>query len=205
MSYYTRISGDVWIPPENIKAACRALEKNEEWDEGNKIPKSRAGLIKALNSMFEEDAENFTFTAKVEGKGILIAPDDETSRDLNEISWVFDALAPFVLPCPSCNKGVSKEAILWFTGEDEDYWRWRFSNGKVIEEGSDIVYGDDIKSPEAIRAVVDLVYPDGRPASSLTGVNYEELVQRIENVIRDNGFGPQAGKTELERLADVTQ
>ena len=75
-------------------------------------------------------------------------------------------------------------------------------------------YGNDVRAPNILNAIIKVIYPDGKPVSASEDcaggciVSPEHsaclsLIEEIENLIREGGFGPQVGKNELERLADV--
>jgi len=106
------------------------------------------------------------------------------------------------------------DSCIEFHGEDDNRWRWEITNGKFDEVQSDVIFGNDINAPEVVEKLIKLIYytedprrhQPGQPITSFfdfNDPNYEKIVDKIEGILRESGFGPQAGKTELERLADV--
>lgn len=80
----------------------------------------------------------------------------------------------------------------------------RFPGGKFENVYGTVVYGIDAKAPDVIDEIVKLLYLDGKPITSeLHGSDASGTLDAIENLIREAGFGPQAGLTELERMAAV--
>lgn len=123
---------------------------------------------------------------------------DEHIRHVEERQWLFEAVAPYAEP----------DSHIHFEGEDRYRWTWEVENGKFVENGSEVVYGKNVNAPACVEKLVDVIYPehmDGKPVTAFfdSADDYIGVVRLIENIIREAGFGPQAGKTELERLADV--
>ena len=121
----------------------------------------------------------------------FIAPEDRF-RNEEEDMWLFKAAAPFCTP----------ESSIHFEGEDGCQWRWDVVNGAFEEVQGDTVFGQDIEAPAILEKIVELLYRDGKPLC-LEGSDAIGTLDAIENLVREGGFGPQAGLSELDRLADV--
>lgn len=119
---------------------------------------------------------------------------DDTIRHEEYDEWLFSAAAPF------CDDGD-----IFFKGEDGYEWGWEIKDGVLSEVQSETVWGADTQAPAVVQKIVETLYPDGKSvvAQSLPAYEWEQLVTKIEAIVRENGFGPQAGMNELERMADV--
>lgn len=143
------------------------------------------------------------FEETEDGHLVLHFGDDSTRHEEYD-KWLFEAAAPFCDPADE----------IQFKGEDGYQWAWRIEGGKLIEVCSGTVWGKDIEAPEVLQKIIELVYPGGKPASSLPDYDAGQimdsghsaclsLIEAIESLLREHGFGPQAGMNELERMADV--
>ena len=124
---------------------------------------------------------------------------DDGCRQVDNDQWIFAAMAPHM------------DGSISFNGEDGHEWRWDFVGGKLEEIQSGRVFGVDMEAPSVIQKIVSLIYPehlDGRPITThwdYADPEYEALMIKIEELLRGNGFGPQAGKSELDRLAEAAE
>lgn len=114
-------------------------------------------------------------------------------RNVEEDEWLFKAVAPHV--------DASTSAI-YFEGEDGYKWKWEVENGEFVEQEGKTVYGLEARAPEVLDKIIEVIYPDGKFDPDWGGDMLGALTL-IERAIRLNGFGPQAGMTELDRLASV--
>jgi len=129
---------------------------------------------------------------------------DDSFRHQGDDEELWEAAAPF------CAEGGSVE----FTGEDNHRWAWTVLRGKLAVLDSETFFGNDTNAPATIGKLVEMLYPDGKPASTLPEYDAGHimdkghsrclsLLESIETLLREGGFGPQAGMNELERMADV--
>lgn len=199
MGYDIWANGEFQIEVDKKDAAIAAIRKAIDENPNAKqvtykVKADPNDPISALDLYFQagviEEAEDGT---------LMLHFGDDCIRHEEYDLWLFQAAAPFCDPASE----------IFFKGEDGYEWSWDIEDGKVVEVGSDTVWGDDIKAPAAIQKIVEIVYHDGKPLSSLPGdpvtraAALELAIANIETVLRDNNFGPQAGMSELERLADV--
>lgn len=127
-----------------------------------------------------------------ENNNLSFSPPDDSFRHEEWDQWLFEVIAPF------CNPSSRIE----FQGEDQAKWAWAIERGQFAEHSGETVFGPDIKAPDVIEKIVSIIYPDGKLDTDYGGDMLGAL-HLIENALREGGFGPQAGMTELERLADV--
>ncbi|MGE3483518.1 MAG: hypothetical protein AB7L09_02180 [Nitrospira sp.] len=132
--------------------------------------------------------------------------DGDYIRHENWDWWLFDAIAKY----------AEKGSAIDFRGEDGHQWRWEITNGVLEEVVSGLVWGNDLRAPEVIEKVIALIYPSGQRCTLDPDLEFEsaedgldsygkleDILNRVADVLREGGFGPEAGKTELERMADV--
>jgi hypothetical protein len=135
---------------------------------------------------------------------LSIEASGDPARDPDDEIWFFDAIAPFCEP----------NSLIEFRGEDDFRWRWEIVNSKFEEVGSEVIFGNDVNAPGVVEKIIKSIYHSGdtrqdKPGQPITAFfdsndpKYEDVVEKIESILRESGFGPQAGKTELERLAEV--
>ena len=108
--------------------------------------------------------------------------------------WIFVALEDLIDDGEFCFSG------------DGYQWKWVVEGGVLSESSGETVYDHDEKAVPTIEKIVTLVYPDGlegKPITSMPDADLEWVVGMIENLLRESGYGPQAGKNELDRLAEV--
>lgn len=211
MGYDCWANGEWVIPKENYKEARDSLltelaakygfESVKEWleSEGGKQDPRRLGpkkLVTWLGKHIQDDMDIFFLSES--GGALVINPPDGEFRNPDESFWLFDALAHFADP---------EKSQFDCSGEDGAQWRYiiRTDRGGWTEEYAEPVWGKDADSPGVLHKIIDLLYTDKKPASAqgLSKDEMCELLGRIEDAVREGGFGPQAGMNELERLAEV--
>jgi len=131
--------------------------------------------------------------------GLVFGVDDCTRRE-DEDQWVFKALAP-----------AFDNGELYMSADDYK-WMWVIENGEFREVNAETVYDHDENAVPTIEKLVALIYPAALGGRPITAVPPEERLPEsddsdalflIENLLRMNGYGPQAGMSELDRLAEV--
>jgi len=195
------INGELTIPADKVMEAGTLLlkalvEKKVDLHEHDdpddpdtfETPKKVASLIEAHLGRFKVELDDV---------GNIIFYQHDSVRHEDEDWWIFEALAP-----------VIGDGEFYMQGDDSR-WRWVVENGALSEDFGETLYGQDVEAVTLAQKIIDIVYPPhlgGRPVTAVYDVadgEYEAIVEKIENTIRESGFGPQAGKTELDRLAEV--
>lgn len=201
MGYDIWAGGEFEVPADKVSSAVKPLLQAAADKQGYPDIVSLAKEEQPNNSPFSEPwdflddmLENATLELCEDGCLNLTFTDD-SFRHEDYDQWLFEAIAPF------CNPECSIE----FNGEDGYKWMWEIQNGKIVEVGSETMFGLDTEAPGLVNKIIDLVYEGGLPVTSgdLSKAELEDILDKIETIIRETGFGPQAGKSELERLADV--
>jgi hypothetical protein len=213
MGYDVRIEGQLTIPADKVEAAARALFAKAielgKWDwsddhtdkEGNRWgPAYDQDALK--NGINESLSDGCFYFWPVDDGSMIIEPSEDYVRREEEDEWIFHALASFI-----------DDGELDLTGEDGYQWQWRIRGDEFHSVGGTTVYGNDAKAPDVLEEIIKVIY---RPADHALSPNqpvtalfdyadpeYEQVVVKIENIIREAGFGPQAGLSELERVAEV--
>lgn len=147
---------------------------------------------KGIGALLEDKMESFDVS--LEDDGSLTFGVEFSTRHEEYDQWVFEALAPVIDDGEFCMSG------------DDYHWKWVIENGELSESHGETVYDHDSKAAPLIEKVVALIYPEGlkgKPIASLDTPDYEWVVSMIENLLRETGYGPQAGMNELERLANL--
>lgn len=192
-----------------LKASKRISETlTQGFDDENGVTTQKMSAVlkllpKLIDSVLDEnykcdidDLGNLTLRVNMESY--------DSFRNSGNEMWFFEAIAPF----------CDADSCIEFHGEDGYRWRWEITNGKFVEVDSNVVFGNDIKAPEIVEKLIKLIYytedprrhQPGQPITAFfdfNDPNYEKVVGEIEGILRASGFGPQAGQTELERLAGV--
>lgn len=199
MGYDIWADGQFQIEKDKRDEALAAIRKaiDEKADARQVTYKSKMNPndpISAIDLYFQsghfEEAEDGT---------LVLHFGDDSTRHEEWDRWLFEAAAPFCDPSDQ----------IQFKGEDGYQWAWEIENGKLIEVGSETVWGNDVQAPAVVQKIVEILYPEGKPLSAIPGdpvtraAVLELAIANVETVLRDNGFGPQAGMSELERMADV--
>lgn len=202
MGYDIYTSGDWEIGENNAGDAIQAMLKGyaekdgyntiEDWIKAEEpIPDPLEDPMRYIENRLERATIYWTDDVV----GFSIGFGDDCIRTPQDDEWLFEILAPFADP----------DAYIHFEGEDGYKWTWEVENGEFVEIGSETVYGNDAKAPDVVKKIIEMIYPDGKPMSA-TYTDPNTLVTTIgaiESVLREAGFGPQAGMNELDRLADV--
>jgi hypothetical protein len=145
MGYYVDMSTiDVIIPAEKRDAALDAinamftperLEKEARggsWAGGAYLSRCYSWVENPPNGKFDtlkEALQAWGFpTIELDDGGLQIEYCD--SSKLGQEGLLFENIAPFV------NDGGEVRCV----GEDNTYWRWRFTNGTLVEEDGEVVY-----------------------------------------------------------------
>jgi hypothetical protein len=205
MGYDVYASGSWDISDDKVEAFTRAMMKACEEHDGED-PETDLGPLDYLLFRFEGDPvllEKDPNGAVAGGLQIGFTDQDSFRHDDDE-RWIFEAAAPF----------ADEGDKIYFEGEDGYRWSWTVKAGALEVQDSETIYGQDVHAPAALQKIIDLIYPGGKPVSSLPDYDSGQimdkghaaclsLLEAIENTIREAGFGPQAGMTELDRLADV--
>lgn len=144
------------------------------------------------------DLMELTFVEVDDNTGDMVfSLSEDGFRGEDDERWLFELAAPF----------CEGDSAIWLADGDDNKWKWAIVKGKLEEVGSDTVYGDDANAPELVGKIVEIIYPNGKPIGSpgneLGRGEYELVIDRIENLLREGGFGPQAGMNGLERLAEA--
>jgi len=198
------IEGELTIPASKVLKArdllLAALAKpnwgygqNEPWTPGEhdiyETPEEIVGLIEG----------------RLERIGIELCDDnsiefglEDSTRHEEYDQWLFEALAP-----------VIDDGVFYLSG-DEYRWIWEIKNGKFREINGEMIFDHDEKAVPTIAKIISLVYCEGKPLSTCYPQDevmrmdaLERAIYEIENLLRETGYGPQAGKNELDRLAEV--
>jgi hypothetical protein len=205
MGYDVYASGSFVIKADRVDEAktgiLAALEKSSKpsttfYDRGERGVDPVTGIRRSTASLclyFGEHLERMDCT--LQQGDLCFNPPDDSFRCSDDDLWFFKLIAPYCDP----------DSSISFEGEDHYQWRWDIVDGQLEEVGSETIYGADVNAPAVVEQIVDLIYPDGKPvtAQQLGADNWEQLVVKIETVLRESNFGPQAGQNELDRLAQV--
>jgi len=195
MGYDVRIEGWLGIPAEKVEEAAKAL-----YDAAGTLGKWNAeaaeaavcsdlGLEAAVNDGLSDGC--FFVRPDFDNGSVGIEGNDDYVRREEEDEWIFEALAPFI-----------DDGALELHGEDGNQWLYRIKGGTFASVHGEVVYGIDAQAPEVLEKIIGLLYSDGKPVC-LEGSDAIGTLDAIENIIREAGFGPQAGLSELDRMAAV--
>jgi hypothetical protein len=195
MGYDVWVESEACILPDKIEDAARALwgaaRESGILGEDTPVYTTAEDLTDAIN----ENLSEYIFMVELRDDGTLfIDSNSDAVRHEEDDQWILEAMGPYVT------------GHINFKGEDGNQWRWEFSEKGLKEVYGEVVFGDDIKAPEILGKIIKVIYPenlDGKPITSIDTPDYEWVVGMVENIIREGGFGPQAGMTELERLAEI--
>lgn len=211
MGYDVYGGGEMMLGTERVAEASKALHDGLlshtgviGWS-GRTEPHAPTDDSATLVEHLNEYLQGFCIYYTDGGDHIAIQAPDDSFRGLDDVENIFNLLAPFF---DEHSDGFSWE------GEDGYKWRWEIDKGKLLILNSEVVYGSDINAPFVVSKIIELVYPGGKPASSLPDYDAGQimdsghsaclsLIEAIESLLREHGFGPQAGMNELERMADV--
>lgn len=204
------IEGELTIPATKVleagKLLLEAISEKAELVPACIPPKyvKQIETPKGILELLEESFERFEVV--LETNGSLTFSMEDCCRHEEYDQWIFEALAPVIDDGEFCMSG------------DEYQWKWMIEGGELSESSGEMIFDHDSKAVPLIEELVALVYPEhlkGLPfaadpdhrdscdCQSYSQTAYSDLVDRIENLLRVTGYGPQAGKTELDRLAEV--
>jgi len=185
------IDGELTVPaaklPEAMKlllAAAAAKGNADTYDEaevGDDVVKLAEALLERIGV---ERGDN----------GDMVFGLEDSCRHEENDQWVIEALAP-----------VMENGEFYMSGDDYR-WKWVVEDGEFSEVSGATVYDHDEALGPTVEKIVALVYPadrGGLPFFSNDRSDYEDVLSKIENLLRETGYGPQAGKNELERLAAI--
>jgi len=195
------IDGTLIIPSGKVLEAGKLLlqviaDKDEldpehlppEYAEQIKTPK---GLLALLESRL------IAFEVELGDDGSLSFAVEDCTRHEDSDEWLFENLAP-----------VFDDGELYMSADDYK-WMWEIVGGVFRVVNAETVYDHDYKAVPTIEKLVAIIYPehaDGKPLSAIldsADPEYESVVDKIENLLRETGYGPQAGMNGLERLSEV--
>jgi hypothetical protein len=189
---------DCLIPADKIEAAASALWEacGDGWAIGFDTESERFTSAADIDDALDNYACWATSVTEDEETGALrIESPNRWVEHCEDDEWIFEALAPFL-------KGE-----VHFEDDDCVRWIWAFSDSGIQHTSirNEMVYGEYVEAPAAIDHIAKVVYPDGKPISAqeLDRATLESALGEIEEALRARGFGPQAGMSELERLADI--
>jgi len=205
MGYDVRIEGWLEIPAEKVEAAAKALYAKaielKGWDTDDERQVCTAvGLEDAVNDGLSEGC---FYVRPTDNGSVGIEGNEDYVRREEEDEWIFETLAPFI-----------DDGDLELQGEDGNQWLYRIKGGKFENVYGTTVYGIDALAPEILEGIIKVLYPNGKPLSASEDCNGGQIVsaehsaclstlEELEDLIRNAGFGPQAGMSELDRMAAV--
>lgn len=204
MGYDIYADGDWEIPAERVTEARKAILDHMRKEDGHSsvdawveheefITDPRSCNLEDFSSWLTNRLEIY-HAVDTDGK-LHLCPPCGDFRNYEDERWIFEVIAPFA---------IQARSEVSFQGEDGYRWLWEPVKGELVEHQSQTVYGKDANAPEVIRKIVELIYPGGKPIyASPESFSMEEALTNIETIIREAGFGPHAGMSELERLANV--
>jgi len=206
MGYDVRITGSLTLPADKVEVAARALfaaaVELKKWGKGDlaAATPTAEGLKEAVN---EGLSERVLYFRDVDDGSMYLEGDEDYVRREEEDEWILKALAPFL-----------DDGELELEGGDGNRWLYRIKGGKFENVYGTTVYGIDAKAPEILAEIIKVLYPNGKPLSASEDCNGGQIVsaehsaclstlEELEDLIRNGGFGPQAGMSELDRMANV--
>ena len=191
------IDGELTIPEDKVLAAgkllLQAISDEDEVDLVDLDPEDHQKILtpKGILTLLNERMRSFEVELRP-GHGLVFGVDDSTRRE-EEDRWVFEGLAP-----------LFDDGEFYMSAEDYK-WMWEIEDGVFSEISAESVYGHDENAVPTIEKLVAIIYPNGKPIGSpgneLGRGEYEQIIEQIENLLRETGYGPQAGMNGLERLA----
>lgn len=203
------VSGELTIPANKVTEARDLFLKvlaegqkntfmdeewsNRKWDREPWTPDKPCVTPEEFVLVIEGRLDRFGVQLMDDGRVIFFMGD--SCRHEEEDQWVFATLAPYIDDGEFCMEG------------DGYHWKWMIVDGELSEHEATTVFDHDANAVPTIEKIVALIYPNGRPVGSIGNElgrgEYELVLEEIENLLRETGYGPQAGKDELERLAVI--
>jgi len=191
------IDGELTIPaakvPEAGKLLLAATAATSAYDD-EEIAEIGVTVFKLVEFLLE------SIEVEQGDDGSLMFGLEYSCRRYDDDQWIFEALAP-----------VIDDGEFQMSG-DEYRWMWEIKGGEFREVTAELVYDHDGRAEPLIEKLVELMYPEhlnGNPITlspeGFSGkvAEFEAVLWKIENLLRETGYGPQAGKNELDRLAEV--
>jgi len=138
--------------------------------------------------------------AEQESDGSIVFGLEDSTRHEDYDEWLFEALAP-----------AFEDGEFYLRG-DEYHWKWVIEDGEFGTVDGQITFSHDENAVPTINALIELMYPEHLKGNPITlspegfsgkVAEFEEVLWKIENLLREGGYGPQAGKNELDRLAEI--
>jgi hypothetical protein len=192
------IDGELVIQSDKVleagKLLLQAIAGKDELDP-EYLPSCYAQKIKTpkgIVGILEKKMEAFQVHLEPDGR-LTFGLEDSTRREEQD-QWIFEALAP------AFDDGS------FHMSADDSLWLWDIKDGEFSVICGEIVYDHDDKAVPTITKILGLIYRDGKPLSSILNwgsPEFEEVMNKIETLLRETGYGPQAGMSELERLSEV--
>jgi hypothetical protein len=189
------VDGTLTIPSSKVLEAGQLLlaavlerdaipegqEKTHQAYEGVKTPE---GVLKLIERKLER------FGVTLENDGSLEFGMDDSCRHEEYDQWLFEALAP-----------AFADGEFYMSGDDYR-WKWVIEDGEFYEQTGETLYDYDREATPTIEKLVVIIYPNGKPITA-TPCDPAYVLAKVENLLREAGYGPQAGMNELDRLAQV--
>lgn len=204
MGYDILGDGEARLVAEKVATALDLIRKAhaENAAENEKRPEWQRAIIEPLPPF--EDAQTLAdsidkllgcFWALFdENTGdIVFQPSEDSFHRLEYDQWFFVAI------------GGLLDGEFKFRGEDGVEWRWDFCPAKgLVNVPSELVWGRDIKSPRVAGEIEDLIY-DSATQKIKEHEDPQAVLDKIEKILRENGFGPFAGMDTLDVLVKATE
>jgi hypothetical protein len=181
------IDGELTVPAAKVpEAGNRLLAAAAEKVDAPDLDEEEIGgdvfkLAEALLNRLEVTKES---------NGDLTFGLEDSCRHEEDDQWIIEALAPVM------------EDGAFYMSADDYRWQWQIESGEFSEVSGEIIYDHDSKAVPTINKIIELMYPGGKPLQ-VEGSDAVSTLYEIENLLRETGYGPQAGMAELDRLAEV--
>lgn len=185
---------------EAVQALLLAIAKKDgyssisEWIETEKpTPNPRECPIDYIDNRLER-GQCYAGGDDLKADGFVMSYGDDGIRHEEDDRWLFDVVAPF----------VDEGDTIYFKGEDDYEWAWEARGGQCVEVESSRVWGNEAQAPATINKLIEVIYPGGVPIATCTDHRkVMAAMTEVETILREAGFGPQAGMDELQRLAAI--
>jgi hypothetical protein len=180
------IDGELTVPAAKLPEAKKLLLAAIVTEKGGEIVEDPDGIdfLTLAEQMLE------SFGVQKEDNGDITFGVEYSIRREEYDQWIFEALAP-----------VIDDGEFYMSGDDYK-WKWMVKDGEFGQADGEIVYDRNTRLEPTIEKIIELMYPGGKPLQA-EGSDAISTLNEIENLLRENGFGPQAGMTELDRMAEV--
>lgn len=159
MGYIVSGSGEIFLPAEDMNAAYQALmelNKHDElkrggvWSEGVQTESHFSWMPADLSTLPTVHAI-FTalgFTTVIDEDGLWVH--EYESNKTGQEGLFFAAIAPF----------IKHGGYFFWDGEDKDFWKWSFTNGKMYTMNGIHEYdpvGEEISLAAEIKATEEML------------------------------------------------